>query len=116
MKSTPLYFRISTTLEIPRVPRSWRSVSACLEKGCGCAVDSSALTGSIPMDRASGRSSILQLLNCSGSPLALIVFNVKMRHRLLYMLLAWPSVVSLALVKLDLLQCCWPDYWSLTLA
>ena len=39
----------------------------CMSReGCNCAVDSSALTGSILMDHASDRSSILQLLNCYG--------------------------------------------------
>ena len=78
--------RIFIILEIPRVPRNWRSFSACPVKGWGCAVGSSVLTGCIPMDRASARSSLLQLLNCCGLQLELRLFVVKMRHKSHYML------------------------------
>ena len=47
---------------------------------------SSALTGHIPMGRASARSSFMQLSNCYGSPLESRLSIVKMRHRLLYTL------------------------------
>ena len=50
------------------------------------AVGSTAPTAYIPMDRASAKSSILQLLNCYGLPLELRLFVVKMRHKLHYML------------------------------
>ena len=72
-------------LEIPKVLRNWRSSFACPVKGWGCAVGSSALTACIPMDRASARSSSLQLLNCCGLQLELKLFSVKMKHNGHYM-------------------------------
>ena len=46
---------------------------------------SNALTAYIPMDRASARSSSLQLLNCCGLQLELRLFGVKMKHSVHYM-------------------------------
>ena len=49
------------------------------------AVDSSALTGCIPMGRVSARSSFMQRSSCYGSPLESRLFGVKTMRRLLYM-------------------------------
>ena len=85
MKSTPWCSRTFTILEIPRVPRSSKSFSACPVKGWGSAVDSSALTGCIPLGRVSARSSFMQRSSWYGSPLESRLFVVKTQHRLLYM-------------------------------